>query len=140
MIATHLSQMLQENAHELIGHEEVQELMEVLKRSSPKLVENLTPKPLALSVISRVMQNLLQEQVSIDGRDAIITDPATGHRLLVRVHKAPKGVQLNVGKNSFDVWSLGVEAEGIAVRFEIILIPLRKAGSADEPPPPAISM
>ena len=65
VIATHLSQMLQENAHELIGHEEVQELMEVLKRSSPKLVENLTPKPLALSVISRVMQNLLQEQVSI---------------------------------------------------------------------------
>ncbi|MDJ0833272.1 MAG: flagellar biosynthesis protein FlhA [Gammaproteobacteria bacterium] len=65
VIATHLSQMLQENAHELIGHEEVQELMEVLKRSSPKLVENLTPKPLPLSVIAKVMQNLLQEQVSI---------------------------------------------------------------------------
>ena len=65
VIATHLSQMLQENAHELIGHEEVQELMEVLKRNSPKLVENLTPKPLSLSVIARVMQNLLQEQVSI---------------------------------------------------------------------------
>ncbi len=65
VIATHLSQMLQDNAHELIGHEEVQELMDVLKRSSPKLVENLTPKPLALSIIARVFQNLLQEQVSI---------------------------------------------------------------------------
>lgn len=65
VIATHLSQMLQENAHELIGHEEVQELMDVLKRSSPKLVESLVPKPLSLSVISRVLQNLLQEQVSI---------------------------------------------------------------------------
>ena len=65
VIATHLSQMLQDNAHELIGHEEVQELMEVLKRNSPKLVENLTPKPLSLSVIARVLQNLLQEQVSI---------------------------------------------------------------------------
>jgi len=39
--------------------------MEVLKRSAPKLVENLTPKPLSLSVIAKVMQNLLQEQVSI---------------------------------------------------------------------------
>jgi flagellar biosynthesis protein FlhA len=65
VIATHLSQLLQDNAHELIGHEEVQELLEVLKRSSPKLVEGLTPKPLELSVIVKVLQNLLQEQVAI---------------------------------------------------------------------------
>ncbi len=65
VIATHLSQMLQDNAHELIGHEETQHLMDVLKRSSPKLVESLTPKPLPLSVIAKVLQNLLQEQVSI---------------------------------------------------------------------------
>jgi flagellar biosynthesis protein FlhA len=65
VIATHLSQMLQDNAHELIGIDEVQELLDVLKRESPKLVENLTPKPLGLNVIARVLQNLLQEQVSI---------------------------------------------------------------------------
>ncbi len=65
VVATHLSQMLQDNAHELIGHEEVQQLLEVLKRDTPKLVENLTPTPLPLSVIARVLQNLLQEQVSI---------------------------------------------------------------------------
>lgn len=65
VIATHLSQMLQENAHELIGHEEVQKLMDVLKRSAPKLVEELTPKPLALNIIVKVLQNLLQEQISI---------------------------------------------------------------------------
>ena len=39
--------------------------MDVLKRTSPKLVENLTPKPLSLSIIAKVFQNLLQEQVSI---------------------------------------------------------------------------
>ncbi len=65
VIATHLSQLLQDNAHELIGHEEVQELLEVLRRSSPKLVEGLTPKPLELSVIVKVLQNLLQEQIAI---------------------------------------------------------------------------
>jgi len=65
VVATHLSQMIQENAHELIGHEEVQELLNILKRSYPKLVENLIPKPLNLSTVTRVLQNLLQEQVSI---------------------------------------------------------------------------
>jgi len=65
VIATHLSHLLQENANELIGHEEVQELMDVLKRSAPKLVEGLTPKPLELGVIVKVFQNLLQEQISI---------------------------------------------------------------------------
>jgi flagellar biosynthesis protein FlhA len=65
VIATHLSQLLQDNAHELIGHEEVQELLEVLKRSSPKLVDGLTPKPLELSIIVKVFQNLLEEQIPV---------------------------------------------------------------------------
>ena len=65
VIATHLSQLLQDNAHELIGHEEVQELIDVLKRSSPKLVDNLMPKVLELGVIVKVLQNLLQERIPI---------------------------------------------------------------------------
>ncbi len=65
VIATHLSQLLQDNAHELVGHEEVQELMDVLKRSAPKLVEGLTPKLLELGVIVKVLQNLLQERIPI---------------------------------------------------------------------------
>jgi flagellar biosynthesis protein FlhA len=65
VIATHLSQLLQDNAHELIGHEEVQELIEVLKRSAPKLVDSLTPKILELGVIVKVLQNLLQERIPI---------------------------------------------------------------------------
>ena len=81
VVATHLSQMIQENAHELIGHEEVQELLNILKRSYPKLVENLTPKPLSLSVITRVLQNLLQEQVSIrDLRSIAETLAEFGHQ------------------------------------------------------------
>ncbi len=65
VVATHLSQMLQDNAHELFGHDEAEQLLESLKRVSPKLVENLTPKPLELSVIVKVLQNLLQEQIPI---------------------------------------------------------------------------
>jgi flagellar biosynthesis protein FlhA len=65
VIATHLSQLLQDNAHELIGHEEVQELIDVLKRTAPKLVDSLTPKVLELGVIVKVLQNLLQERIPI---------------------------------------------------------------------------
>ncbi len=81
VVATHLSQLLQDNAHELIGHEEVQELLELLKRSSPKLVEGLTPKPLELSVIVKVLQNLLQERVAIrDLRTIAETLAEFGHK------------------------------------------------------------
>ncbi len=65
VIATHLSQLLQTNAHELLGHEECQQLLERLSAMSPKLVEELTPKLLPMSVITRVLQNLLEEQISI---------------------------------------------------------------------------
>lgn len=63
VIATHLSQVFRENAHRLIGHEEVQHLLDQLARRSPKLVENL--KGLSLSIILKVLQNLLAEQVAI---------------------------------------------------------------------------
>jgi flagellar biosynthesis protein FlhA len=65
VIATHLSQVLQNNAHELLGHEETQLLLERLAVSAPKLVEGLTPKILPMSVISRVLQNLLEEHIPI---------------------------------------------------------------------------
>jgi flagellar biosynthesis protein FlhA len=65
VVATHLSQLLQSNAHELLGHEECQQLMDRLANISPKLVEELTPKLLPMSVITRVLQNLLEEHISI---------------------------------------------------------------------------
>ncbi|WP_372759708.1 FHIPEP family type III secretion protein, partial [Litorivivens sp.] len=65
VMATHLSQVVKNHAHELLGHEEVQQLLERLANTDPKLVENLVPKQLPLSVVVRVLQNLLKEGVSI---------------------------------------------------------------------------
>lgn len=65
VVATHLSQLLQTNAHELLGHEECQQLMDRLAAASPKLVEELTPKLLPMSVITRVLQNLLEENIPL---------------------------------------------------------------------------
>ncbi|NGP52518.1 flagellar biosynthesis protein FlhA [Thioalkalivibrio sp. XN8] len=65
VVATHLSQVLREHAHELIGHDDAQQLLDRLAKSHPKLVENLVPKVLSLGVVLRVMQNLLAEQIPI---------------------------------------------------------------------------
>ncbi|HFQ13304.1 MAG TPA: flagellar biosynthesis protein FlhA [Gammaproteobacteria bacterium] len=65
VIATHLSQVLQEHANELLGHEEVQHLLDKLAASAPKLVENLVPDTLSLGVVVKVLQNLLQEGVPV---------------------------------------------------------------------------
>ncbi len=65
VIATHLSHLLQLHAHELLGHEEVQQLLNRLGKSAPKLVEDLVPKLLPMSVVVKVLQNLLQDKVPI---------------------------------------------------------------------------
>jgi len=65
VIATHLSHLLQSNSHELFGYEEAQQLLDNLAKVAPKLVEDLVPKTLPLGVVVKVLQNLLQEHVSI---------------------------------------------------------------------------
>lgn len=65
VVATHLNQLLQGHAHELLGHEEVQKLLDNLAEKSPKLVESLTPSPLSVNQILRVLQGLLNEGIPI---------------------------------------------------------------------------
>ncbi len=65
VIATHLSHLIRAHAHELLGHDEAQQLLQGLAKSAPKLVEDLTPKLLPLSTIVRVLQALLFEHVPI---------------------------------------------------------------------------
>jgi flagellar biosynthesis protein FlhA len=65
VVATHLNNLLKQHAAELLGHDEVQELLNRLATSAPKLVENLVPNIISLGVFLKVMQNLLQEGVSL---------------------------------------------------------------------------
>lgn len=65
VVATHLSQLLQTHAHELLGHEEVQQLLDLLAKTAPKLVENLIPDTLTLGIVVRVLQNLLEENIPV---------------------------------------------------------------------------
>lgn len=64
VLATHLSHLLQTYAHQLLGHHETQQLLDVLARSAPRLVEDLN-KTVPLSGIVKVLQSLLQENVPL---------------------------------------------------------------------------
>ena len=65
VVATHINQILYKHAHELIGHEEVQQILQVLAKGSPKLAEELVPGMISLSGLLKVLQALLQEQVPV---------------------------------------------------------------------------
>jgi flagellar biosynthesis protein FlhA len=70
--ATHLSHIVQQHAHELLGHEEVQHLLNSVAKSAPKMVEDLIPRVLPMSVVVRVLQALLAERVPIRNMRLII--------------------------------------------------------------------
>jgi flagellar biosynthesis protein FlhA len=72
VIATHLNHILSMHAAELLGRQEVQQLLDHVGKESPKLIEDLVPKLLSLSVIQKVLQNLLSEGVHIRDMRSII--------------------------------------------------------------------
>jgi flagellar biosynthesis protein FlhA len=65
VVATHVNHVLIQHAHELLGHEEVQKMLDLLAKHSPKLAEELVPNTLTLSLLLKVLQNLLLEEVPI---------------------------------------------------------------------------
>ena len=65
VITTHLSDVIRRHSHELLGRQEVQQLLDTLKETHPKVVEELIPDLLPLGGVVRVLQNLLKEQIPI---------------------------------------------------------------------------
>jgi flagellar biosynthesis protein FlhA len=72
VIATHLNHLITSHAAELLGRQEVQQLLDHLGKDSPKLVEDLVPKLISLSTLQKVLQNLLIEGVHIRDMRTII--------------------------------------------------------------------
>jgi flagellar biosynthesis protein FlhA len=65
VMATHLNHLIQTHAADLLGRQEVQQLLDQISKTEPKLTEDLVPKVLSLSTLHKVLQNLLEEEVSI---------------------------------------------------------------------------
>jgi flagellar biosynthesis protein FlhA len=71
-VATHLNKVLRDNASDLLSHDEVQQLLDKLTAKSPKLVEDLVPAKLSLGVLTRTLQSLLGDGVSIRDMRTIV--------------------------------------------------------------------
>ncbi|WP_243370251.1 flagellar biosynthesis protein FlhA [Geotalea sp. SG265] len=65
ILATHISEIIKKHAHELVGRQELQQLLDTLSSTLPKVVEELVPSLLSLGTVLRVVKNLLRENVSI---------------------------------------------------------------------------
>jgi flagellar biosynthesis protein FlhA len=65
VLTTHLSEVVRQHCHEMLGRQDVQQLLDTLKETHPKVVEELVPNLLPLGGVVRVLQNLLREQVPI---------------------------------------------------------------------------
>ncbi len=109
IMTTHLSEIIRRHAHELLGRQEVQLMLDHLKQTHPKVVDELVPNLMPLGLVVRVLQQLLREQVPI--RDLLLILEALGDwaphtkdadtlcehvrraltRTLTKMHQAPDG-------------------------------------------------
>nr|WP_152958856.1 flagellar biosynthesis protein FlhA [Pseudomonas sp. MN1F] len=136
VVATHLNQILQKHCHELIGHEEVQQLLQVLSKASPKLAEELVPGVISLSGLLKVLQALLSEQVPV--RDIRSIAEAIANNAGKSQDTAALVAAVRVGLCRAIVQSIvGVEPELPVITLEprleqILLNSLQRAGQGQE--------
>ncbi|VVD99109.1 flagellar biosynthesis protein FlhA [Pandoraea pneumonica] len=131
VVATHLNHLINGHAHELLGRQEVQQLIERIGKDAPKLIEDLVPKTVTLNVLQKVLQNLLEEQVPIRDMRTII-DAISEHGARVQdPHELTALVRLSLGRaitQSVFPGNGDLEVVGLDANLERILTQALSAG------------
>ncbi|HET8764001.1 MAG TPA: flagellar biosynthesis protein FlhA [Rhodanobacter sp.] len=140
VIATHLSHILGNHAHELLSHQDVQQLLDRLAQSAPKLVEDLVPKRLTLGAVVKVLQNLLAERVPIRNMRGIVESLAEHASQSQDSGALTAAVRVALGRQiAQEISGLGSEIPVITLAPELEQILLQSlqgsgpAGTAVEP-------
>ncbi|MCL4439441.1 MAG: flagellar biosynthesis protein FlhA [Firmicutes bacterium] len=81
VLVTHLTEFIKNNAHELLGRQEVKDLLEVVKEKDPAVLDDLSPDVISLGDIQKVLQNLLREKVSVRDLATILESVADAVRM-----------------------------------------------------------
>jgi len=97
-IATHLNTLLRDNSSELLSHDETQQLLNKVAARSPKLVEDLVPGKLPLATVTRVLQNILEESVSVRDMRTIIEVLSTESSLTQNADELTAAVRPKLGR------------------------------------------
>ncbi|AHB75767.1 MULTISPECIES: flagellar biosynthesis protein FlhA [Pandoraea] len=131
VVATHLNHLINAHAHELLGRQEVQQLIERIGKDAPKLIEDLVPKTIALTTLQKVLQNLLEEQVPIRDMRTIIDTIAEHGARVQDPYELTALVRLSLGRaitQSVFPGNGDLEVVGLDANLERILTQALSAG------------
>lgn len=107
VVSTHITEIIKANAHELLGRQETKQLIDHLKESAPILVEEVTPNPLTIGEIQKVLAKLLKEKVSIRNLPVIFETLADYGRLSTDTDLLTEYVRQNLARQITNGLSVG---------------------------------
>ncbi len=136
VMATHLNHLIAMNASDLFGRQETQQLLDRITKDMPKLTEDLIPGTISLTVLHKVLQNLLAERVSIRDMRSIIEALAEHAPGQTDPDELTALVRVKLGRAITHQWFPGsgeMQVIGLDVGLERILIQAAQSGSGLEP-------
>ncbi|WP_116474194.1 flagellar biosynthesis protein FlhA [Zobellella maritima] len=134
--ATHLNHLLQRHSAEMLGRQEVQYLLDKLGEENKALVEEVVPKLVSLTLLQRILQNLLEEDVSIRDMGTILDTLAEYAVGQTDVHELTALVRIGLGRGITQQWFQGqneLHVIGLDAGLEQVLMQALNGGGALEP-------
>ncbi|MFQ3787666.1 flagellar biosynthesis protein FlhA [Halomonas sp. A29] len=136
VIATHLNHLLHRHASEMLGRQEVQKLLDKLGEEQKSLVDDVVPKAISLTVLQRILQNLLDEDVSIRDMRTILDTLAEHATQQQDANELTALVRIMLGRAITQQWFPGrdtLNVIGLDAQLEQVLMQAMNGNGALEP-------
>jgi len=136
VIATHLNHLLHRHSPEMLGRQEVQKLLDKMGDDQKALVEEVVPKAISLTVLQRILQNLLDEDVSIRDMRTILDTLAEYAAQQKDPNELTALVRVSLGRTIVQQWFAGQETLnvlGLDAQLEQVLVQAMNGNGAMEP-------
>ncbi|MFC3285437.1 flagellar biosynthesis protein FlhA [Litchfieldella rifensis] len=136
VVATHLNHLLHRHAGEMLGRQEVQQLLDKLGEENKSLVEDVVPKAISLTVLQRILHNLLEEDVSIRDMRTILDTLAEHAGQQTDANELTAMVRIALGRSITQQWFPGqdeLHVIGLDANLEQVLMQAMNGGGALEP-------
>ncbi|AMD01810.1 MULTISPECIES: flagellar biosynthesis protein FlhA [Halomonas] len=136
VVATHLNHVLHRHAAEMLGRQEVQKLLDKLGEEQKSLVEDVVPKAINLTTLQRILQNLLEEDVSIRDMRTILDTLAEYAPQQQDANELTALVRIALGRSITQQWFPGqdtLNVIGLEAQLEQVLMQAMNGNGALEP-------
>ena len=136
VVATHLNHLLHRHGGEMLGRQEVQQLLDKLGEESKTLVDDVVPKLVSLTTLQRLLQNLLEEDVSIRDLRTILDTLAEHGSPQSDAHELTAVVRIALGRAITQQWFPGqdeLHVIGLDANLEQVLSQALHSGGGLEP-------